>query len=74
MSVDSARAAAGHGVHEVQFYPSFIKLVRTPAGVVDLGEGFAEVAGQGAGGGDGVVAGLDLDGAVSPCGLDELAD
>jgi hypothetical protein len=56
------------------FNPTFIKLVRTSAGVVDHGEGVAEVVGQGVGGGDGVRAGLDLDGAVTARGLDELPD
>jgi hypothetical protein len=40
---------------------------------VDAVEGAAEVAGQGVGGGDGVVAGLDFDGAVAAGGADELA-
>src|SRR6266516_2840129 len=41
---------------------------------VDGVEGLAEVVGEGVGGGDDVVAGLDLDGAVAAGGLDELAD
>jgi hypothetical protein len=41
---------------------------------VNLAEGCAEVGGQWVSGGDGVRAGLDLDGAVSAGGLDELAD
>jgi hypothetical protein len=55
-------------------FPTFIKLVRTPASVVDLGEGFAEVVGERVGSGDDVGAGLDLDGAVTAGGLHELAD
>jgi hypothetical protein len=41
---------------------------------VNLFEGYSEVGGQGVGGGDGVRAGLDLDGAVDAGGLDEFAD
>jgi hypothetical protein len=51
-----------------------IRLVRTAVGVVDLGEGFAEVVGQEVGGCDAVGAGLDFDDAVAAGGLDELAD
>ena len=40
----------------------------------DVVEGLAEVVGQGVGGGDGVLAGLDLDGAVTAGGGDELPD
>jgi hypothetical protein len=50
--------------------PTLIKLVRTPAGVVDLVQGFAEVVGDGVGGGDEVLVGLDLDGAVTAGGAD----
>jgi hypothetical protein len=46
-----------------------------PSGIaVDAVEGFMEVVGQGVGGGDDVVTGLDLDGAVAAGGADELAD
>jgi hypothetical protein len=48
-------------------------LVRRLAGI-DGVDGLARVVGEGAGGGDGVRAGLDLDGAVAAGGLDELAD
>ena len=41
---------------------------------VNLVEGYSEVGGQGGGGGDGVLAGLDLDCAVAAGCLDELAD
>jgi hypothetical protein len=41
---------------------------------VDAVEGFAEVFGQGVGGGDDVVSGLDLDGAVAACGANEFPD
>jgi len=55
-------------------YPTFIRLLRTRADVVDLGEGFAEVAGRGTA----VVmtwgSGLDLNGAVGAGGTDELAN
>ena len=44
--------------------PTLLKLVRTRL-TVDAVEGFAEVGGQGVGGGDGVVSGLDFDGAVA---------
>ena len=40
--------------------------------VVEAVEDVAEVIGQGVGGGDGVVAGLDLDGLVTAGGADEL--
>jgi len=41
---------------------------------VDAAEGLMQVAGQGVGGGDCVVTGLDLDSAVAAGGADELAD
>jgi hypothetical protein len=41
---------------------------------VEVVDGLAEVVGERAGGGDGVRACLDLDGAVAACGLDEVAD
>lgn len=53
--------------------PSWLKLVRTPAGVVDRFEGLAQVVGERVRGGDDVVAGLGLDGAVAAGGLDEFA-
>jgi hypothetical protein len=40
--------------------------------VVDAVEGIAEVVEQGFGGGDGVVADLDLDGLVAAGGADKL--
>jgi hypothetical protein len=49
------------------------KLVRTRV-AVDAVEGLTEVGGQGVGGGDGVVAGLDFDRAVAAGGADGLAD
>jgi hypothetical protein len=49
-----------------------VRLVRTPVGVVDLGEGVSEFAGNGVGGGDGVRVGLDCDGAVAAGSSDEL--
>ena len=52
---------------------TLLKLVSTRL-AVDAVEGFAEVGGQGVGGGDGVVAGLDFDGAVAAGGADERAD
>jgi hypothetical protein len=48
--------------------------VRTWAGVADLGQGLLEVVGEGVGGGDGVRAGLDGDGAVAAGGADEFPD
>src|SRR5262250_800223 len=53
---------------------SWLKLVRKSAGVVDGVEGLAEVVRGGVGGGDGLLAGLDLDLAVAAGGLDELPD
>jgi hypothetical protein len=52
---------------------SWAKLVRTRS-AVDVIEGLAEVVGQWVRCGDGVLAGLDLDGAVAAGGLDELAN
>jgi hypothetical protein len=52
---------------------TWLKLVRIRM-AVDAVEGFAEVGGQGVGGGDGVLTGLDADGAVAAGGSDELAD
>ena len=40
-----------------------------PPGLVDLGEGYAEVVGEGVGGGDEVVTGLNLDGSAAAGGL-----
>ena len=54
--------------------PSWLNLVRRPAGVADRFEGVAEVVGERVGGGDGVRAGLDFDGAVAAGGPDEFAD
>jgi hypothetical protein len=48
--------------------------VRHSGAGVDGFDGLAQVVGQRVGGGDDVVAGMDLDGAVSAGGLDELAD
>ena len=42
--------------------------------VVDAVEGFAEVVRHGVGGGDDMVADLDLDSAAMAVGLDEFAD
>jgi hypothetical protein len=53
--------------------PTWANLVRQSAGVVDGFEG-AEVVGEWVGGGDDVLAGLDLNSAVSACGLDEFSD
>ena len=54
--------------------PSWLKLVHTLA-AADYGfEGLAEVVGEGVGGGDDVLAGLDLDGAVAAGGFDEFPD
>jgi len=53
---------------------TWLNLVRKSAGLVDGVEGLAEVVGDGVGGGDDVLAGLDLDLAVAAGGLDELPD
>ena len=50
--------------------PDLGQLVRA----ADRVESGLEVVGHGVGGGDGVVAGLDLDGAAAAGGLDELVD
>ena len=50
---------------------SWAKLVRT---LVDRGERLADVVGQGVFGGQGVAAGVDLDGAVAAQGADEFLD
>jgi hypothetical protein len=47
--------------------PSWAKLVHTSAGAVDGVEGLAEVVRDGFGGGDGVLSGLDLNGAAVAC-------
>jgi site-specific recombinase XerD len=52
--------------------PDLAHLVCT--GPADRLESYAEVVGYGFGSGEGVVAGLDFDGAVAAGGLDELAD
>ena len=52
--------------------PELAHLVRTI--VVDAVEGFAEVVRHGVGGGDDMVADLDLDSAVVASGLKEVAD
>jgi hypothetical protein len=61
------RGWAAKGVAELA------QLVRSGI-AVDAVEGFMEVMGQGVGGGDDVVTGVDLDGAVAAGGADELAD
>jgi hypothetical protein len=48
--------------------------VRITPGTVDLGQGYAEAVGERVGGGDGVVADLDLDGSVAAGDLHEFAD
>jgi hypothetical protein len=52
--------------------PDLAHLVCT--GPADRLESYTEVVGYGFGSGEGVVAGLDFDGAVAAGGLDELAD
>jgi hypothetical protein len=54
-----------------KYLPTWLKLVRTFG---DRGDGGAEVVGEWVGGGDGVVAGLDFDGAVAAGGADESSD
>ncbi len=56
--------AAEQAVSPALQYPNHIKLVRSLC-AVDLHEGIAQVAGQEFGGGDGVVADADADGAVA---------
>ena len=72
-----ARAAGtllGERLGPARRYDPTFRLVRTTPGVVDLGEGCAEVGGEGVGRGDEVVAGLDLDGSVAAGGLHESPD
>ena len=57
-----------------QVNPTSAKLVHTCAGLVDGVEGLAEVVGEGVGGGDDVLAGLDLNGAAAAGGLNEFPD
>jgi hypothetical protein len=52
---------------------SWLNLVRRPCGLNGLDCG-GEVTGYWVGGGDGVAAGVDLDGAVAAGGLDESLD
>lgn len=52
---------------------AWLILVRT-GDSVDGGERLVEVVGEWVGGGDGVVAGLDFDGAVAAGGVDETFD
>jgi hypothetical protein len=51
---------------------SWAILVRKSVGAVDGVEGLAQVVGNGVGGGDRLLAGLDLDLAVAAGGLDEF--
>src|SRR6185312_884690 len=53
--------------------PSWLKLLRS-CGPIDRGEGFAEIGGDGVGGGDELLSGADLDGAVAAGGAHEPAD
>jgi hypothetical protein len=50
------------------------KLVHSSAGAADGVEGLAEVGGEGAGGGDDVLACLDLNGAIAPGGVCDFPD
>ena len=67
-------AAVGAWITPRDINPTSATLVRKSAGAFDRFEGLAEVVGDSVGGGDGVRAGLDLDGAVAAGGTDELAD
>lgn len=58
------------GAHTAGYNPDLGQLVRAVDGV----EGGLEVVGHGVGGGDGVFAGLDVDGAVAARGGDEALD
>ena len=48
--------------------------MRTSVAAADGVEGLAEVVGERVGGGDGLLSGLDLNGAVAAGGLDEFPD
>jgi hypothetical protein len=52
-------------VNAVPLHPSWARLVRTFAGVVDGVERLAKVVGEEIGGSDGVLPGPDLNGAVA---------
>src|SRR6202453_2053932 len=59
---------------QVRTDSSQVRSVRASAGAADDVEGLAEVVGDRVSRGDGVLAGLDLDGAVAACGLHEFPD
>jgi hypothetical protein len=71
VAIDGIPAAATGLVEALR--PDLAQLVRSGI-VVDAVDGFAEVAGEGVGGGDDVASGLDLDGAVAAGGADEFPD
>jgi hypothetical protein len=53
---------------------AIIPLAHASAGAADGVEGLAEIVGERIGGGDDVLAGLNLNGAVTACGLHEFPD
>jgi hypothetical protein len=63
----------GHVGLDLERFPTCANLVRSVV-LADGVECGVEVVGVGVGGGDGVFAGLDLDGAVAACGADEFLD
>ena len=63
--------APGASLHSLK--PELAQLVRSGI-VVDAAEGLVDVSGQRVGGGDLLVSGLDLDGAVAAGGADEFPD
>ena len=75
-SLAAPNIASWLGVQVTQSYavlvPDFYRLVRTLFWLFDEGECVAEVGRQWVFGGEGVVAGADLDGAVAAGGADEV--
>jgi hypothetical protein len=68
---ESSDALTANAVREA-WCPTPVKLVHISAGAVDGVEGLAEVVGDGGGGGNGVLADMNLDGAVAAGRLDEF--
>lgn len=71
---DHCLSEAKRAIQQSWAYLTSATLVRKPAGAVDRFEGLTAFIEEGVGGGDGVRPGLDLDGSVAACDLDEFAD